>query len=238
MFELIEGVPDPDQLSGFSAAELIDAARASARAENAACARKLAVMAEIFTRRTGLPAGDRESWWIDPEAAVTAELAAAQNITQGLASHQAHRGVALRDRLPTVFTLFTAGLISDLLARTIIWRTYLITDPAVMAAVDTERADQISTWGTLSAGKTELAIDDMIERHDPDAVRKKKNSTPGRALEFGSPVDPPGLTTIYARLYTSDANTSEELINAMAHSVCPDDPAPSTTAAFKPTPPC
>jgi hypothetical protein len=38
------------------------------------------VMAEIFARRTGLGAGDRESWWVDPEAAVAAELAAATNI--------------------------------------------------------------------------------------------------------------------------------------------------------------
>lgn len=43
--------------------------------------RKLAVMAEIFTRRTHLPAHDREHLWVDREAAVLAELAAAQNIT-------------------------------------------------------------------------------------------------------------------------------------------------------------
>ena len=31
-------------------------------------------MAELFVRRTGLPAEDRLDWWIDPEAAVTAEI--------------------------------------------------------------------------------------------------------------------------------------------------------------------
>jgi hypothetical protein len=31
-------------------------------------------MAELFARRTGLPAGEREDWWVDPEAAVGAEL--------------------------------------------------------------------------------------------------------------------------------------------------------------------
>ena len=44
-------------------------------------------MAEIFTRRTGLPAGERELWWVDPEAAVATELAAAANISRGLALH-------------------------------------------------------------------------------------------------------------------------------------------------------
>ncbi|XTP34446.1 DUF222 domain-containing protein [Mycobacterium sp. TJFP1] len=219
-----ESVPEPARLAGLSAAELIDAARAGARAENAACARKLAVMAEIFTRRTQLPAQDREDWWVDPEAAVLAELAAAQNITAGLASSQTHRGVALRDRLPNVFALFLAGLISDLLARTIVWRTALITDPALMAAVDAELAAQITTWGQLSAARTELAIDALVDRHDPDGVRSTKNSQVCRTLEFGIPVDSPGLTTIWARIFAGDAAAAQRRIDDMAHSVCPDDP--------------
>ncbi|KWX69155.1 HNH endonuclease signature motif containing protein [Mycobacterium sp. NAZ190054] len=223
MFDIV-GVPESDLLGGFSDAELIDAARASARVENAACARKLAVMAEIFTRRTGLPAGDRESWWVDPEASVTAELAAAGRITAGLASAQAHRGVALRDRLPKVNALFLDGVISELLVRTIIWRTYLITDPAVMAAVDAELAAEISTWGAQSAAKTELAIDALVERHDPDGVRRRKHTATTPCVEFGSPIDEPGFTTIWARIYAGDAAAAEKLIDEMAHSVCPDDP--------------
>ena len=72
-------------------------------------------MAEIFARRTGLAAGDREEWWLDPHAAVAAELAAAVNVSQAMALHQTHRGVALRDRLPKVAALFEAGRVSDLL---------------------------------------------------------------------------------------------------------------------------
>ena len=217
-------VVEPDQLASLSAAEWIDAARAGARVENAACARKLAVMAEIFSRRTQLPASDREDWWVDPEAAVLAELAAAQNITTGLACSQTHRGVALRDRLPHVFALFLAGLITDLLARTIVWRTALITDPALMATVDAELADQITTWGQLSAANTELAIDALIHRHDPDGVRAKNHCAPRRDLEFGSPTDAPGFTTIWARVYAGDAAPARQHIDDMAHSVCPDDP--------------
>ena len=67
----------------------MDAAGALARTENAACACKLAVMAEIFARRTGLDdAEDRELWWVDPQAAVAAEVAAAVNISQWLALSQ------------------------------------------------------------------------------------------------------------------------------------------------------
>ena len=93
-------------LAGLDDAALVDAAGGWARVENAACARKLAVMAEIFARRTGLAADERELWWIDPQAAVAAEMAAAVNVSQGMALHQTHRGVALRDRLPQVARLF------------------------------------------------------------------------------------------------------------------------------------
>ena len=53
-------------LPGLEDAALIDAVRGWARAENAACARKQAVMAELFARRTGLDADERELWWAIP----------------------------------------------------------------------------------------------------------------------------------------------------------------------------
>ncbi|MEZ0343179.1 DUF222 domain-containing protein, partial [Mycobacterium sp. pV006] len=69
------------------------------RAENIAAYRKLAVLAELFDRRTQLPsARDRENWFLDPDRAVAAELAAALGVTQGLALAQTDRAVALRDR--------------------------------------------------------------------------------------------------------------------------------------------
>ena len=102
-------LPEIADLASLTDAELVDAAGGWARAENAAGARKLAVMAEIFSRRTGLDAGERELWWIDPDAAVAAELAAALNVSTGMALHQTHRGIALRDRLPKVAALFEAG---------------------------------------------------------------------------------------------------------------------------------
>jgi hypothetical protein len=101
-------LPEIADLAALDDAALIDAVRGWARAENAACARKQAVMAELFCRRTGLPA-ERELWWVDPDAAVASELAAAQNISRGMALHQTHRGIALRDRLPQVAALFAAG---------------------------------------------------------------------------------------------------------------------------------
>jgi Domain of unknown function (DUF222) len=110
-------LPEIDDLAALDDAALVDAAAGWAQTENAACARETAVMAELFTRRTGLPAGERELWWVDPEAAVGAELGATQNISAWMALAQAHRGVVLTDRLPKIASLFEAGLISEMLVR-------------------------------------------------------------------------------------------------------------------------
>jgi hypothetical protein len=106
-------LPEIDDLAALDDAALVDADAGWAQTENAACARKTAVMAELFTRRTGLPAGERELWWVDPEAAVGAELGATQNISAWMALAQAHRGVVLTDRLPKIASPFEAGLIDD-----------------------------------------------------------------------------------------------------------------------------
>ncbi|SRX81328.1 HNH endonuclease signature motif containing protein [Mycolicibacterium parafortuitum] len=222
MFEV--SVVEPEGLGGLSDADLIDAARAASRAENAVCARKLAVMAELFTRRVDLAPVERLDWWVDPQAAVTAEIAAAYRITQGLALHQTYRAVVLRDRLPRVGALFLAGVISELLVRAIITRTDLITDPALIAAVDAELAATVAGWGALSVKATEATIDEIVERHDPDAVRKSRDAEIGPALEFGAPTDAPGFTTIWSRVFDGDAAAGWRTLTAMAYSVCDGDP--------------
>ena len=222
---MFDGVlPEIADLAALDAAGLVDAAAGWSRAENAACARKLAVLAEIFTRRTGLPADERDGWWIDPEAALSAELAAALDVGRGLALAQTHRGLALRERLPQVAALFEAGLISDLLVRAIVYRTALITDPEAMAAVDAELASRVRRWGALSITKTEDAIDALVERHDPGALRRARAAVSERTVEFGSPADPAGITSMWARLYAPDAAFIEAQVEEMVRSVCEADP--------------
>ena len=218
------GLPEIAELAALSDAALVEAAGGWVAAENAACARKLAVMAEIFARRTGLPAGQRELWWVDPQAAVAAELAAAVNVSHGMALHQTHRGVALRDRLPQVAALFAQGVVSDLLVRTIVWRTYLISDEAAMAAVDAALAERITGWAALSIAKTEAAIDALVDEHDPGALRRSRESASTPTVEFGSPADVPGTTSMWARLAAPDAALIEQRLDETAHATCEADP--------------
>ncbi|WP_041311166.1 HNH endonuclease signature motif containing protein [Mycobacterium sp. JS623] len=217
-------LPEVIDLSALDDAALVDAAAGWARTENAACARKLAVMAELFTRRTGLSAGEREDWWVDPEAAVGAELAAAQNVSTWMALAQAHRGVVLADRLPQVAALFEAGLISEPLVRAIEYRTLLVTDAEAIKQVDALLADQVMTWGPLSVRKTEQAIDAIVAWVDPGALRRSREMTCQRDVRFGSPSDEAGYTSMWALLSAADSEVVKQRVEQMARSVCEDDP--------------
>ena len=218
-------LPEIGELPAADDAAVVDGAAGWARVEAAACARKQAAMAELFCRRTGLDdAEDRNDWWIDPCSAVTAELAAAQNISPGLAMAQTHRGVASRDRLPKVGVLFEAGLISDLLVRAIVWRTYLIKDADALDRVDTELAEQVMRWGALSVKKTEQAIDAIVVEHDPGALRRTRAAERNRDVVIDSPTDEAGIASLWGRLYAPDAAVLDRRLEAMARSVCAEDP--------------
>ena len=115
--------------------QLVDAATGSrapaavgawARVENAACARRLAAIADELERlRTADGSAERELWCIDNWDAVAASVAAAQNVSLGVASHQLSVALELRD-LPRVAEVFAAGAISYRVVAAVIARTRLI----------------------------------------------------------------------------------------------------------------
>ncbi|WP_337761680.1 HNH endonuclease signature motif containing protein [Mycolicibacterium vanbaalenii] len=76
----------------------------------------------------------------------------------------------------------------------------------------------------MSIKKTAQAIDELIERHDPGALRRARDGVPNRDVQFGSPGDPPGYTSLWARLFSADAALDEKCVQEMAYSVCDRDP--------------
>ena len=76
-------------------------------------------------------AEEREKWWIDPDAAVGAELAAAVNVSAQLAMHQAHRG--------TVVVVLERGL-SAIIARSFIAAASLISSSNMLVVKTLEEA--------------------------------------------------------------------------------------------------
>ena len=112
---------------GRDAVALLERMGAAARAENRAAGERLAVIGEFDVLRLR-QVGERETWCTDTQEAVTAEVAAALGITQGLAASYLEYSRAMRLRLPRVGALLKAGDIDYRTFQTIVYRTDLVTD--------------------------------------------------------------------------------------------------------------
>ncbi|MFL0278548.1 DUF222 domain-containing protein, partial [Mycobacterium sp. SMC-19] len=196
-----------------------------ARLEAASAARRLAAIGELVARRTrGTDAVNRSRWSCDYWDAAASEVGAAEQISHGMASSQMYLATALRERLPKVAALFLDGAINSRLVATIVWRTTLITNPYLLNAVDTELAAIATGLGPLSAAKTAAAIDALIDRHDPDAVRRQERDARGRQIVVDTRNSENGTTALWGRLFATDATALERRLTQLAHTVCDDDP--------------
>ncbi|MGH3584602.1 MAG: DUF222 domain-containing protein, partial [Mycobacterium sp.] len=166
---------------------------------------------------------DREQWCIDNWAAVCAHIGAAQRITSGTASGLLMVGTVLRDRLPKVQAVFAAGLIGYPLVRTIVYRSMLVTDPDAQRALDTALAEALQTWESMSQDRTEQAIDALIEKVDPLAVRRTQTEARSRSVDIHVE-DGSGLAILFGALFAPDATALDGRLDALADTVCPADP--------------
>ena len=206
-----------------TAASGAGAVGAWARVENAACARRLSAIADLLEARLSEDgSAEREQWCLDNWDAVAAEVAAAHDVSLGVASHQLMLALALRERLPRVAQVFAAGRVGVRLVNTIVYRTSLITDPQARATVDRELASAVAGWGRMSATKIEQAIDAWVDRYDPYALRRMETRARGRHVDW-TYSDGSGASTIEAVLFDHDAATLDKRLDAMARAVCDAD---------------
>ncbi|MGB7356689.1 MAG: DUF222 domain-containing protein, partial [Mycobacterium sp.] len=194
-----------------------------ARDEAQVAARRLAAIAELVHRSVD-EEDERSRWVFDPWNHTAARLAAALGVGQRRASGQMRIAVALRDRLPAVAALFSQGLISARLISEITWRTQLVDNDALIALIDTELADKAEKWGTLSETQLDRAIDAVIERYDPDGVRRAKDAVRTRDFHIGACEDTNEITVVWGRLTPTDAAALRRRITAMVAGLCADDP--------------
>ncbi|OBI84377.1 HNH endonuclease signature motif containing protein [Mycobacterium sp. E740] len=196
-----------------------------ARVENAACARRLDAGADVLERLLAEAGSvDREQWCMDNWTMAAAEVAAAQGVSLGVASHQLLIADNLRQRLPRVAEVFAAGAISYRMVAAVVTRTRLIGDPEAMAKVDTELAAHIGGWGSLSVQKLQNEIDYWVDRYDPAAVRRTELSARGRFVDVHDPKDGSGTASVEAWLFAADAAALDARLDAMAAAVCEHDP--------------
>ena len=196
--------------------------RASARAENRAAGQRLAVIGELdllWLRHFG----ERETWGTDTHDAITDEIAAALGITRGMADSYLDYARTMRLRLPRVGALLVAGDIDYRTFQTIVYRTDLIIpNPDVLAAVDATLAVKVTRWPGITQGRLGGYVDRIVARADLDAVRRRRERRGDREVSIWGDAD--GLTEIFGRLHTTDAHAIDARLDALAATVCADDP--------------
>src|ERR1700730_12905927 len=187
--------------------------RAAGRAEHRAAGQRLAVIGELdvlWLRQVG----EREMWCTDTQEAITAEVAAGLGGTQGLAASYLEYSRAMRLRLPRVGELLRAGDIDYRTFQTIVYRTDLITDADVLAAVDAELAVKVARWPGITQGRLGGYVDRVVARADRDAVRRRRERRGDREVSIWGDAD--GLTEIFGRLVTTDAHAVDARLGAIA----------------------
>lgn len=204
-----------------AAASVIDRIRAASRAENRAAGARLEAIGELDLLRLRA-CGERESWSTDTWDAISAEVAAALHISQGLASSYLNYSRAMRNRLPRIGAALSAGDISYSTFQTIVYRTDLITDPEVMATVDAKLATKVRQWPSMTRGRLGAAVDRVVAAADRDAVRRTSKQQADREFSLWDTGN--GLTEVFGRLVTTDARGVDARLNALARTVCERDP--------------
>ncbi|WP_139809475.1 13E12 repeat family protein, partial [Mycobacterium avium] len=192
-----------------------------ARVENRAAAEQLAAIGELFAYRLSR-CSECEDWAVDTEAAVSAEVAAQLRIGQGLAAAKVRYARAMRERLPRVGEVFRAGEINFRLFATIVYRTDLITDRRVLAAVDAELAATAARWPSMTRGRLAARVDAVVAKADADAVRRAEKQAASRHVwiaEMGE-----GLSHLEGTVSSPDAHALDKRLDALAATVCEHDP--------------
>jgi hypothetical protein len=212
-----------DDVAGVDDTALVALMSSATRDEAIAAARRLAAIAELVARHA-VGATDCGRWSCDNWDAIAAQVGAALNISHSLASHQMYQALALRERLPAVAALFAEGRLSLRLVTAIIWHTTLINDPAVLRVVDALLANDALRYGAMSQPKTARAIDAVIERFDPAAVRRARGGARSREVVITPAGDGSGTAQLWGTLLGTDAAVLDRRLSDMAHQVCPADP--------------
>lgn len=136
-------------------------------------AARLDAVGELFELRRA-QRGEEADWAVDTWAAVGAEIAAAFRVSLAMAGSFMRYALAMRERLPQVAAVFRAGDIDFRLFQTIVYRTDLITDAEVLAAVDGELAVRAARWPSMTRGRLAGEVDKIVAKADVDAVRRRQ----------------------------------------------------------------
>lgn len=220
---MFESLIDPATCGDLTPEAMVDAITALHRAEATMVARKWAVIARLLAHHQEQAADQEKTWAYDEWSAVRDQVGPAMRLSPRRASGQMRLAEGLTTRLPKVAALLEAGSINTRVAETIVYRTELLL-PSVQTTVDAEIAAQAGGYTLLSEEALELALDAIIEEHDPDAVRRYRDAVKNCEVGFGKRDDATGTSSLYGRISAIDAELGARVLTALAGTVCANDP--------------
>lgn len=206
-------------------ADLIDVITSAQRAEAQACARRLDAIGVLVERHADLDKPDeRDRHPLDRWDRVGAEIAAAQGITQALASRQMRYAQVLRHRLRAVAGRFAAGDLDFRTVALIINRTELVDNDAVVTQVDAAIVQALPRWTRWSHKRITAALDALVLRLDRDALRRNRSASEGRHVEIRPLGNGEPVAEIWGTLQATHAVALDKRLDHLANTVCPADP--------------
>ena len=158
MFES-QGSTQLDAFYGVGDAGVVASIGVAAGEENAACARRLEAMGELYARRAPEDETDRIDWAIDGHENIVAEISAELHISRGRARGQLRYAIHLREKLVEVARVFKTGAIDMRMVIAIVNRVALIQDRDLMVKLDAALARWAPKWMRLSGPKLDERID-------------------------------------------------------------------------------
>ncbi|BAY00191.1 hypothetical protein MSTE_04899 [Mycobacteroides stephanolepidis] len=205
-------------------ADLIDVVTSAQRAEAQACARRLDAIGVLVDRHADLDKADaRDRHPLDRWDRVAAEIAAAQGITQALASSQMRYAQVLRHRLTGVAERFAAGDLDFRTVALIVNRTELVDNDAVVTQVDTAIVRALPHWARWSHKRITAALDALVHRFDQDAVRRNRSAKEGQHIEIRPVGTGEPVVEIRGTLQATHAVALDKRLDLLANTVCPAD---------------
>jgi Domain of unknown function (DUF222) len=202
-------------------AALLDRVREAGRTEARAAAARLVAVGELLVLRCR-DSGERQHWATDTWEAVAAQVAAALQCSVAMGSSYLRYAMAMRDRLPEVGKVFQAGDIDYRAFQTIVFRTDLITDAEVLAAVDARLAVLVSRRPTLTRGGLAAAVDRVVAQVDADAVRRAAKAANDRYVDVVD--DGAGIAWVEGKVFATAGNALDRRLDELAATACDADP--------------
>jgi len=201
---------------------LLDEMRGGQCRERVAVASRLLAVGRFCQRRLAVAGDERTQWCIDNWDALAAEVGAELGIGRGRASSQMHHGLDLVEHFPALTAVFVSGVVDYRVVSMILFRTGLITDPALQAEIDERLAAACPGWNGLSHNKLIGVIDWLVREVDPAAVRVAREADEGRHVEMASAGE--GMADLWGKLRATDAAVFDRRLDVLAAGVCRDDP--------------